>query len=91
MQKILDELWYGNICPIEGYYKATKETKELESYISRHRNELLSALVDAQKENPEKRLDCRDEMNGIREREIFTYAFRLGARIVMELLSVDAS
>ena len=91
MQKILDELWYGNICPAEDHHKSTEETKELVSYIVRHHDALLADMTDAQKETLEKFLDCRDEWMSINEREIFTYAFRLGARIAIEVMSLEAS
>ena len=72
MKSILEELFYGNVCPNTDCRSTGKETKE---------------LTDKQKELFEKFNDCYTELTDINEREIFIYAFRLGARIVIEVLS----
>jgi hypothetical protein len=46
----------------------------------------LKELTDKQKEILEKFDDCCNELTDINEREIFVYAFRLGARIAIEVL-----
>ena len=46
MQSILEELWYGNICPNEGCRKTTPEVKELMGYIADHHEALLGMLTD---------------------------------------------
>ena len=50
MQSVLEELWYGNICPNEGCRKTTPEVKELMGYIADHHEALLGMLTDKQKE-----------------------------------------
>jgi hypothetical protein len=60
--------------------------KELMGYIADHHDALNSTLTEQQKEIFEKFNDCYDELTDISEREIFVYAFRLGARIVIEVL-----
>ena len=87
MQSILEELWYGNICPNEGCRKSTPEVKELMGYIADHHEALLGMLTDKQKETFEKFDDCWDELTDINEREIFVYAFKLGARIAIDVLT----
>ena len=59
-------------------------------YIARHHDDLLKTMTDEQKETFEKFNDCYDELTDINEREIFSYAFRLGMRIAIETLSADA-
>ena len=71
MKSILEELFYGNVCPNTDCRSKDKETKE---------------LTDKQKETLEKFDDCYNELTDINEREIFVYAFRLGARIAIEVL-----
>jgi hypothetical protein len=56
-------------------------------YIAGHHDNLLSTLNDQQKEILEKFDDCYNELTDINEREIFSYAFKLGARIMLEILS----
>lgn len=86
MRSILEELFYGNICPNTDCRSQDKETKQLMGYIADHHDNLLSTLNDQQKEILEKFDDCYNELTDINEREIFTYAFTLGAKIVFEIL-----
>ena len=90
MKSILEELFYGNICPNTDCRSKDKETKELMRYIADHHDTLLMELTDKQKETLEKFDDCYNELTDINEREIFVYAFRLGARIAIEVLFPNA-
>lgn len=87
MRTILEELFYGNICPNTDCRSQGKETKQLMGYIADHHDKLLSTLNDQQKEILEKFDDCYNELTDINERDIFVYAFKLGARIALEMLS----
>ena len=87
MRSILEELFYGNICPNTDCRSTDKETKQLMGYIADHHDNLLSTLNDQQKEILEKFDDCYNELIDINEREIFTYAFKLGARIMLAVFS----
>ena len=87
MRSILEELFYGNICPNTDCRSHDKETKQLMGYIADHHDNLLSTLNDQQKEILEKFDDCYNELTGINEREIFTYAFKLGMMIAIEVLN----
>ena len=87
MRSILEELWYGNICPNDEYRDGAKEAKELLGYIADHHANLQSTLTDKQKEILERLDDCHSELSDINEREIFVYAFRLGARMAIEIMS----
>ena len=87
MRSILEELFYGNICPNTDCRSHDKETKQLIGYIADHHDNLLSTLNDQQKERLEKFDDCYNELTDINEREIFSYAFKLGMRIAIEVLT----
>ena len=87
MRSILEELFYGNICPNSDCGSHDKETKQLMGYIADHHDNLLSTLNDQQKELLEKFDDCYNELTDINEREIFSYAFKLGMRIAIEVLT----
>ena len=89
MRSILEELWYGNVCPNNGCREATKEAKELMGYIANHHDSLQATLTEKKKEILEKFDDCYSELTDINEREIFVYAFRLGARIAIEVMSLE--
>ena len=90
MKSILEELFYGNVCPNTDCRRPDKETKELMGYIADHHETLLKELDDKQKEVLEKFEDCYSELTAISERDVFAYAFRLGMRIAIESLVSDA-
>ena len=87
MRSILEELFYGNICPNTDCRSQDKETKQLMGYIADHHDNLLSTLNDQQKEILEKFDDCYNELTDINERAIFSCAFKLGAKIMLEVLT----
>ena len=86
MRSIIEELFYGNICPNTDCRTQDNETTQLMGYIANHHDALLSTLNDQQKEILEKFDDCYSELTDINEREIFAYAFRLGAQLMLEML-----
>ena len=86
MRSILEELWYGNVCLSEGCREVTKETKELMKCIAEHHDNLYATLNEKQKETLEKFDECYAELTDINERDIFVYAFRLGAKMMLEVL-----
>ena len=87
MRSILEELFYGNVCPNTDCRSRDKEVKDLMAHIANHHSSLNETLTDKQKKLFEKFDNAWDELNDINEREIFVYAFRLGARIAIEVLS----
>ena len=54
MCQILEEFWYGNICPDTDCCKGTKAEKELQEYIVTHYEDLHATLTEEQKEMLEK-------------------------------------
>lgn len=89
MRSILEELFYGNVCPNTDCRNQDQKTKELMGYISEHHNKLMNELTDKQKETLEKFDDCYSELTDIHERDIFVYGFRLGMKIAIEVLTAD--
>ena len=89
MRSILEELFYGNICPSTDCRHRDKETKQLMGYMADHHDNLLSTLNDQQKELFEKFDDCYNELTDINEREIFAYAFKLGAKLMLTVMLDD--
>lgn len=55
-------------------------------YIADHHDNLLATLNEHQKEILEKFDDCYNELTDINERELFSYAFKLGARIMIAII-----
>ena len=83
---ILDELWYGNINPQEQSKDNNRAIKELLNLMGRNRDRLHESLTEEQREALEKYDDCVNEMYGLIESEIFSYAFRLGGRLMLATL-----
>lgn len=63
------------------------DIKPLLRLIETNKTCFVETLTETQKEVLEKYDDVVSEMNGILEREIFIYAFRLGGRFAIKTLS----
>ena len=89
MKSILEELWCSNICPETDSRTTTSEMKRLMEYVARHYDNLMNSRTDEQKDIFERFDDCWSEYASLAEKFIFVYAFRLGARIAIEVLAAD--
>ena len=85
MKSVINELWHGNIVPQEDSRNNSPEMKELMEYMARHHDDLLKTMTDEQREIFEKFDDCWSEYSSYAEEAIFEYAFKLGARLAMEV------
>ena len=86
MKETIEELWHGNIIPQEDSRINSPEMKELLSYMARHHENLEKSFTDEQKETFEKFHDCWSEYMSLAEKAIFVYAFKLGAKLMIESL-----
>lgn len=84
---ILENLYYGNLFPHEKCAKLDDETKELLGLLNRNEENLIANLFNEQKETFEKYKDCNQEISEICERNAFLNGFRLGARIIIEVVN----
>lgn len=82
---ILEDLYYGNICPCDRDVKRGSKTDRLQKLICRNEEELLSTLTDKQKETFEKYKDAQSELYNYFEREVFTQGFILATKIMIEV------
>lgn len=83
---ILDEFWYGNLDPAEYDACPIKEYKEMLQLISCNEAKLLATMTDAQKELFSRYADCVREYQAMAECMLFRNSFRLGARIMLEIM-----
>ena len=86
MNNPIKELWHGNIIPQEDSRTNSPEMKELLGYMARHHEDLEKSFTDEQKETFEKFHDCWSEYMSLAEKAIFVYAFKLGAKFMLESL-----
>ena len=84
--KLLEEFWYGNIEPTEYDTNACKEYKEALRLITRNEERLQATMTDEQKTLFEKYTDCVREHQTITECLIFQNSFKLGARMMLEVM-----
>ena len=89
MKSILEELWYGNICPEADSRTTTSEMKQLMKYMARHHDNLMETLTDEQRDIFERFDDCWGEYASLAEKSIFIYAFKLGMQLAIEVLISD--
>lgn len=82
---VINDLWHGNIVPQEDCRNNSPEMKELMEYMARHHDDLLKSMTDNQKETFDKFDDCWSEYMSLAEAAIFEYAFKLGARLTLEI------
>ena len=83
----LEDLYYGNLFLHEKCAKLNDEVKELLKLLNRNEEKLTATLSEEQKETFEKYKDCNREIFEISEREIFLNGFRLGARIIIDVVN----
>ena len=62
-----------------------QEMKELLGYMARYHEDLEKTFTEEQKEIFDKFHDCWSEYMSLAEVAIFEYAFKLGARLTMEV------
>lgn len=84
---VLENLWYGNVNPHEEILTENKRYKHLLSLMGRNRDELSETLTDKQLEALEKYDATVNEMHSLAEVETFSYGFRLGIRLMIEVIA----
>jgi hypothetical protein len=87
MKNMIKELWRGNVMPPEDGRQNTPEMKQLLEYIGRHNDDLQKTMTDEQKAIFEKFNYCWSEYVSLSDEALFEYAFRLGARLMLESLA----
>ena len=84
--RLLEEFWYGNIEPTEYDTKVYKEYKEVLHLITRNEEKLLATMTDAQKELFSRYTDAVREYQTMVECLLFQNSFKLGARVMLEVM-----
>ena len=82
---ILEEFWYGNIEPAE-YEPADMECSKALQLIVRNEEKLLATMTDEQKNLFDRYTEAIREHQALAERMLFQSSFRLGARMMLEVM-----
>ena len=85
--KLLEELWYGNIEPTDFDADAGKDYKEALRLITQNEEKLQATMTDEQKKLFSRYMDCVREHQSMAECLLFQNSFRLGARIMLEVMA----
>lgn len=80
----LEDLWHGNIRPVETYIEGNVEYKNLLRLVSKNREALENELTHKQLELFEKYTASVNEMNSISEAAAFKYGFTLAVSLLTE-------
>ena len=86
MDDLINELYYGNLCPVEQMGRPTPEEKEILRRIHENEEKLRLTLDEhGRAVLDEIKDDCLDAASIMGERR-FREAFSLGARLMMEIM-----
>ena len=84
--RILEEFWYGNIEPTDYDPSTCKEYKEVLRLITKNEEKLQASMTDGQKELFSRYTDAVREYQTMAECLLFQNSFRLGARMMLQVM-----
>ncbi len=83
---VLKDLYWGNISPTERSIRPGSDYKKTSAQICEQIDRLLENLTPEEKHQLEA-IDClRNDMAAMAEEDAFIYGFRLGARMVLDVV-----
>ena len=82
--KILDNLWFGEVHPVEDFLEGNVEYKKLLHIVVKDRDKVSEGLSHEQAEWLEKYDSAIKEMNAVAETEAFKYGFSLAVKMLTE-------
>lgn len=88
--KILEDLWYNKITFWQRKIPQNDEIIRLKKLISDDNEKLTRMLSPEANELLEKMMDDQGELSSLLECDTFIYGFRLGARIMLEIINETA-
>ena len=84
---ILEDLYMGDIHPSERSFKKNSQYSRALNNVVKAGDALIGSLTEKQKEQFEAYMSAQREVNVLTDCETFIYAFRLGAKIMMDVLT----
>ena len=82
--RMIEELFYGNICPCDKRLTRGSEYSHLLDLAVKNEEKLLEIISPQQKESFERFRECIDDMNNILIKESFIDGFRVGVKLMAE-------
>ena len=80
----LENLWYGNIRPVEQFVEGNAEYMNLLRLVGNNREKLEATLSPKQAKLFEKYYTATNEMNSVSETEAFKFGFNLAVWLLTE-------
>ncbi len=84
---VLEDLYVGDIHPGERNFKNSSQFSKALNEVVKSGDALTSTLTEKQKELFEDYMTAQREVNVLTDCETFIYAFRLGAKIMIDVLT----
>ena len=85
--QVLEDLYVGEIRPCERSFKKNSQYARALNEVVRAGDALTDTLSDGQKAQFEEYMSAQREVTVLTDCETFCYAFKLGARIMMDVLT----
>jgi len=82
---ILEELWLGNIAPIEKAYPQKPEHRQALARVEENRQLLQRALPENAQKIPDAYGEAEIQVQDHAERAAFSQGFRLGAKLMLAI------
>ena len=82
----LQELWRGNITPAERFVRSGSEYKALAGKVSDEIDKLTKMISPEAKVQKESVDNLQTDLTMLSNEDIFIYAFRMGARLMLDVL-----
>ena len=84
--KIIEDLYYGRISPYEMSISTTPEYQKLKAFADRNEDLLRESLSDEQKELLENLIETVTDISSISERDMFINGFRIGIKLMIDVM-----
>ena len=85
--QILEDLYLGDIRPNERFFKRNSQYAKALDEVVKVCDTLIASLNEDEKKLFEDFMDAQREVNVLTDCETFCYAFKLGAKIMLDVLT----
>lgn len=90
MKSILEDIYYGNICPAESFQVNLKEYEAIQNEHLKTYDSFLQSLEPDQKKAFIEIMDHQFQSIPMEYAAVFSEGFRIGSRIMLEIFLADS-
>ena len=83
---LLEQLWRGNIAPSERYIRSNSEYKKASQAFCDAAEKMTEELTPEGKKYWDAVANYQSDMTMLAEEDIFIYGFRMGARMILDVI-----